>query len=772
MSSSYNRNIDRLRSAERSNTQTAMSQRTEAANRAGNRAINEANKIGEQLTAFSGTLREMRRKDIKERQERGRLAAIEQSNVNSEKLVELEQELSTLTATDTRYHEIKAEMLKMSGPDIYPDADRIAHLSPWEQVGYAKEKLRVFNETFPDKLNHAMANSEKAVKIQNMSFTPKELHDNNIHGLPFKEAALNIVADDIKKNAGLEKFSPELLELAGVNDAIQKAKESNTAKYRQRYNVEASSNTRSKAEMSWRTSNKTGEDIYHYLVKTGATMDANNVQVGNAGAWKALEGLIVQEGINQSDPEYAEQILNQPMPPALAKKLGAKLGTTYAQQWPSKAATLKQQIKDGYTKKIDNDLKNLEAAGKGVEVEFIEKARTQPLSTQEVNEYKRKFGELGLTIPSSVTNYETLTMRDQREDTQEIEALMASQNGYISNDQLDQFHPQAAVEFRDKASKLEKAQIEQFGGDKQISAALNTVFDGMGLKGNEKTLEYEIALANAKQDYNEKFNQYIAMGYDPRQANHYALNADAVKDKETGELIPDSQGVIAHIRQTESTNKYTSPVYAIQGDQKQGHIRVAEIAKGKKQLMNNSNIIFEEPIGGAYGKKQLDSIINNINKYGHNKGVLKDKGAVKYYQGLARGRNINWMGLVDAQLKTTGHKGLFPDGRPQLLNLMDGKDSDGKVFADPHHFRPVIKAVERADKYPSRQNMIYAHKLLQDCFPQPITTTGGIVRRPNSIWDDLEEQYPWLEMFRLPEPLGGPDPQSNLPDFITTTRKD
>ena len=55
------------------------------------------------------------------------------------------------------------------------------------------------------------------------------------------------------------------------------------------------------------------------------------------------------------------------------------------------------------------------------------KARQQPLSTQEVNEYKRRFGQLGLTIPSSVTNYETLTMRDQREDTQSIEALIASQ---------------------------------------------------------------------------------------------------------------------------------------------------------------------------------------------------------------------------------------------------------------------------------------------------------------------------------------------------------
>ena len=131
--------------------------------------------------------------------------------------------------------------------------------------------------------------------------------------------------------------------------------------------------------------------------------------------------------------------------------------------------------------------------GKGLEVEFIEKARTQPLSTQEVNQYKREFGNLGLTIPSSVTNYETLTMRDQREDTQEIEALIASQNGFITNQQLDQFHPQAAVEYREKASKLEKASIAQFGGEKQISAALNQVFDGMGLKGNEKTLQYEVA---------------------------------------------------------------------------------------------------------------------------------------------------------------------------------------------------------------------------------------------------------------------------------------
>ena len=304
-------------------------------------------------------------------------------------------------------------------------------------------------------------------------------------------------------------------------------------------------------------------------------MDANNKLVGNTGAWEALESMIVTEGINNNDSGYAFEILNQPMPDRLAKKLGAKPGTTYAEHWPGKSGKLQQLIKDGYTKKIENDLKNLEATGKGLEVEFIEKARTQPLSTQEVNQYKREFGNLGLTIPSSVTNYETLTMRDQREDKQEIEALIASQNGFITNHQLDQFHPQAAVDFREKASKLEKASIEQFGGDKQISAALNQVFDGMGLKGNEKTLQYEVALANATADYNEKFNQYIAMDYSERQASYYALNAESVKDKETGEVIPNSEGVIYHIRkQTKKGRKpqYIAEEFMIQGEQKQGHI--------------------------------------------------------------------------------------------------------------------------------------------------------------------------------------------------------
>ena len=66
MSSSYDRNIDRLRSAERSNARTAMSQRTEMASRMGNRAIRDADKIGRELEKFSPILKDMRERHNQE----------------------------------------------------------------------------------------------------------------------------------------------------------------------------------------------------------------------------------------------------------------------------------------------------------------------------------------------------------------------------------------------------------------------------------------------------------------------------------------------------------------------------------------------------------------------------------------------------------------------------------------------------------------------------------------------------------------------------------
>jgi len=737
MSSSYDRNIDRLRSAERSNAQTAMSQRTAMANTMGQRGIREAGQFQDSLNAFSKTLQKIRQDQKDEAHARGAMMAQEQAEINAERLVELQDQLGTLTEEDTRYHEIKAEMLKISGPDIYPEADRLTKMSNWEQAGYMKEKLTAFNDTFADKLDHAMMTSEKAMQIENITFTPKELHDNNIHGMPFKEAAVQIIAKDIRRNAGLHKFSPELLELAGTNKAIDDAKDQAIARYRERFNIEASSQTRSKAEMTWKSSQKTGDDIYHYLVKTGATMDPNNNLVGNTGAWEALESMIVTEGINNNDSGYAAKILNQPMPDRLAKKLGAKLGTTYAQHWPNKVSDLQQQIKDGYTKKIDNDLKNLEAAGTGLEVEFIEKARQGDLTAAEVNQYKRKFGELGLTIPSSVTNYETASDRNEREDKDLIEALIASQNGYISNEQLDAFHPKAAVEHREKATRLEKAALEEFGAEKKIKSNLDKTWEDMGIKGNEKSAAYVEAFENAKVDYANKYNKYVAMGYSPAVASHNALHADSVIDKETNEPIPDSMGVIREIKTNGAGNKYVTIGQSVEKDLKPGALRVGQIKMAKEEIANDISAVTKTVIGGDYGHKQINKIQSNIEKYGP-RGLYMDRGALAYYKGIARGRNPReggWWGIVDAQLKANGYTEGLSQSRPNALSLATGVDNDGNVIPNERGTTKIDAEISRAMNYPSFETSIYSKYLLDD------TLRNGL---GNSIWDDSSNLNTWM----------------------------
>tara|TARA_R100000278_G_scaffold2285_1_gene4399 strand:- start:107 stop:352 length:246 start_codon:yes stop_codon:yes gene_type:complete len=59
MSSSYNRNIERMRSRERLNAQDAINQSREQANVMGRRDIEDAQNVSRQLGAFSQTLAKM-----------------------------------------------------------------------------------------------------------------------------------------------------------------------------------------------------------------------------------------------------------------------------------------------------------------------------------------------------------------------------------------------------------------------------------------------------------------------------------------------------------------------------------------------------------------------------------------------------------------------------------------------------------------------------------------------------------------------------------------
>ena len=446
-------------------------------------------------------------------------------------------------------------------------------------------------------------------------------------------------------------------------------------------------------------------------------------------------------GIEKNDPAYADKIGNLVIPDGLAIQVGARKGATFAEHWPGRFSQLKKDIKKGYGQQIDAERDYQKAQGEALVVEFTD-AATQAhkqgaeLSTQDVNEWKQKFSTIGLPIPESITKYETAIMRDEREDKQQIEAMMAANNGVITNEQLDQFHPMAALEYREKATRFEKDALKAFDAEKKIKAHLDTAFTNMGIKGNEKSPAYVEAMANAKADYANKYNRYVGMGYTAEQASYLALHGQGVVDPETKEPIPDSMGVLAEIKANGEGSRYVVEGMNVERDIRAGDIRVARIASGKREIIDDPNIIINGTIGGAYGQKQLTSIINNIEKHGVNKGLTIDKGAIQYYKGLASGRGGNWMGLLDAQLKANGHEGLWPQGKPEIQSFMEGKDENGEdlLSSDVEALRA---AIARANFYPSKSTLLYQRNLMKDGY-------NYYQASPISAFDEQENLVPWI----------------------------
>ena len=85
MSSSYDRNIERLRQAERTNTQQGINQRNEMASTMGQRGINEAAQLADTLKDFSGTLKEFHEYHKEEQEKIGLREYKQYKKVNAEK---------------------------------------------------------------------------------------------------------------------------------------------------------------------------------------------------------------------------------------------------------------------------------------------------------------------------------------------------------------------------------------------------------------------------------------------------------------------------------------------------------------------------------------------------------------------------------------------------------------------------------------------------------------------------------------------------------------
>ena len=677
--SSYDKNIERMRAAERSNAQAAMTERTNMANIMGKRGIQDAENISKSLSKFSKTLKNLRDQHIEEQFKIGFKEYKQYKKVDAKKLLELEARINQARGNQKLIEKLRREQIDLKGANGYVDAERISHLSDYQQLGFATAQLQSVKDTFGPKLQDAMQNSDKELEINGVKFTTKDIHANNTDPLEFKRAGIEAHADGIWKNSGLDRYSPELLELAGVTQAFDKAKENLNAKYTQRYNIERGGVHRERHEKIFDTIieskvDPTGDDLELLYRGLYSTIGPEGKLMTNTGAWKVIDTKLIKAALNSGEnPEtYLKRVLGQEIPESWAKELGIPKGTTFDKHWKNKVKTLTTK-----TRKIIVD--NTKAEEKWIENEKTklnnkwktairnlpvgEDGKPQLLTGQEIETAKQAYNAIGEVPPDFIVKYETAALRNERLDKAAIKNLIASQDGAIYHDQLDEFHPLAALEYRKEADRHEAALKKTYNVDGIIKGQLNETWADAGIKQNEKKTVWEFSLAQANATYNRNFNRLIRMGYPPEQANRLALHANINEVKgDDGEPLPEFEGVVAHLKRTGVKNDYTTYGEEANASLKDADIMVSKIAEGKKFMIDNPTAILTDVIGGKYGQNHLDTLKKNMDVYGTWRGIRKSKEALLYYEGLARGkRKLSGFNLIDAQLKLDGHPGIWPD---------------------------------------------------------------------------------------------------------------
>ena len=198
MTSSYDKSISRQINRGRANLASYSTNVMDVANRRGVLGEKDAKALSEFSGTLAGQLGEWKVQDIKKKKIEGKRLFQQHA---SEDALALANQIELTREEDTQiYQAAKGNMLEQGAN--YSDADRIAKLSPWQQVGYVQEKLEQWNESLPDKLDHFMANSQLAMQIGGIEFTPQSIHDDP-QALPFKEAAIQVGVNKIDENAGI-----------------------------------------------------------------------------------------------------------------------------------------------------------------------------------------------------------------------------------------------------------------------------------------------------------------------------------------------------------------------------------------------------------------------------------------------------------------------------------------------------------------------------------------------------------------------------------------
>ena len=765
----YNENIDRLAKTSQFNTTQANQFELDNARAINARRREDVAAVTKALSSFSQTLKDRREKFLKDEEEAGELLAEQHRTEDAERKLTLEagiQELEGLEERskiqDIKLHTMKQEMLKLSGSSVYPDAVRLENLSEHKAVGYLTSKLKTVNPRIPLMFNQRMANSTEYYSVNGVKFNLRGLKDNP-NAYQLREAVATTELNKLKKELGLNEFTDEMLGLAGTTNALNKARESYLTKERTRYSIAKSKQTRAQHTALWSVAGPGGSkqindlkkmtpdqaktlglDLYQYIAAAGGTIDENTDPMQWQGGLNFVFNTLADEGAAINAPDYADHIGNLPLPDLMIKQYNLKPGTTFADKWPERFKNLKVEIKKRYKAIVDAESAYQDAQKVGITNGIQNDIQNGKITNKaELNERIKAYDDIGTNIPDEVEDIRFAFDRSLTDDQTAITNLRSIQDGKIYTWQLRKFNPQAVpVELWEKARGFDDSVLKIGEAEELIVGALNETIPNMGIKGNEKNTVFKEAKKNALKDYKKKFFIYKGFGHSDDVASYYALQGQPNEGVDNeGNPLKGDMGVFTEIMKNGTKSKYTQQAWDTRNTRRPSAERVLYINQARQQIKEtDGSAIVDTTLGGSYGKRQLQKIMDNIEKYGM-QGLYVDEQALQFYKGMAETLDFEqtggWWGVLDAQLKHVKHDGLtYANKRPKSITLFTGKDDTGKPLDNSQGEQEVINSVSRNLKHQSFNTRYFIWKTMMDQ-----NNLGGL-----SEWDRAENLNPYLVM--------------------------
>ncbi len=477
---------------------------------------------------------------VKDESVKGTQAAIDDRKDQLARLAKLQEHLELVKSQDTQMHEIKYKML-LNGA-YYEDADRFTNLSPHAQVAYAQQKLNLYSETLENKLTYYMAKSEDHLDVNGVGYTPKSIHGLPLAPIALKEHALNTALETIRAQNGINGFSSEMLELAGItgtDGAEQKAKNNILGKYRNQYTIEASHNTRTKEFINF--INNEDFDLNRLLTIYKGTYDENLNLLNYKGAWTSFEDIaidaLVRGDITETQLRKAFDVVNYD--PA---HKGKKFTETHEKRLESILLAAKEK-KHGIIQK-EIELAAMDA--NGVKAKFLSDINGgDPLMTElykagklddaHIQVYFKAWTDAGGQnngqLPDFLEKIYTVQDADQDAIYEKAKSILSTRKWLtkwdIRNASFDTLNKIRQLPGYQMSSDAAKESLQQFktgdgGWDKEITRAIKTAFGLTDL--DEAPPNFAVYYNNTFAGYSEAYHDYLVnQNMTPLQAHNAAL---------------------------------------------------------------------------------------------------------------------------------------------------------------------------------------------------------------------------------------------------------